>query len=195
MTEPHWRGQSRSQFDNMPRSRLSKGFDLEAILEDLEGDLRDLLEQLTEQHEQQVAESARYDVPLMPHAKPIFEQVRAVIPARDFELSKRFYGEIFDAHWKNEQFCEFRVGSSEFLLQDTPGPDVRLGCVLQVTSVDVQSTWRFLSKVVAKYAGTSVLPPKVEPWGTVVYLCGPSGESWCVTERRGNVERAVGSLS
>jgi hypothetical protein len=181
--ETHWAG------------HLLQTFDLESALEDLEGDLRAVLEDLTGEHapdlelaDRDLDELLTPTAGVAPHAKPAFDKIKAVIPARDFELSKRFYGEVFDTHWETERLCEFRVGTSEFLLQDVPGPDLKSSCVHQVTSVDAQSTWLFLSKIVAKYAGTSVLPPKVESWGTVVYLCGPSGESWCVTERRRRVE-------
>ena len=114
--------------------------------------------------------------------KPTFDEVKAFVPARDFELSKRFYAEVFEVSWTSEKLCEFVVGGTAFLLQDFYRTELADNCMYQVACDDAHAAWQFLSDVVAKYPGTSVRAPKEEPWGTVVYLFGPSGELWHLTQ-------------
>ena len=116
--------------------------------------------------------------------KPEFDKVKAFVPSKDFELSKRFYAELFEPAWTSEKVCGFAVGGSEFLLQDFYEPAFAKNCMYQVACSDAQAAWQFLSDLVAKYPGTSVRAPKEEPWGTVVHLIGPSGELWHVTQHR-----------
>jgi hypothetical protein len=110
--------------------------------------------------------------------KPSFGQMKTFVPAKDFEYSRRFYAEIFDEDSLAERVCGFRVGDSAFLLQDFYEPEFARNCTYRVPCKDVQAVFNFLSEIVAKYDGPSVRPPKLEPWGKVVYLFGPSGELW-----------------
>ena len=114
--------------------------------------------------------------------KPKFDKVKAFVPSQNFELSKRFYAELFEQAWTVEKLCGFTVGGSEFLLQDFYQREFADNCMYQVMCSDAHEAWQFLSEIVQKYPGTSVRPPKAEPWGTVVYLIGPSGELWHVTQ-------------
>jgi predicted enzyme related to lactoylglutathione lyase len=116
--------------------------------------------------------------------KPKFENLKAFVPSKDFELSKQFYAELFEPTWVDKDVCGFAVGHGGFLLQNFYQPDFANNCMYQIACSDAQEAWRFLSAVVARYPGASVRPPKEEPWGLVVYLFGPSGELWHVTQRR-----------
>jgi predicted enzyme related to lactoylglutathione lyase len=111
-----------------------------------------------------------------------FDKVTAFVPAKDFEQSKRFYSEIFELVREDTKVCEFRAGNGGFLLQDFYQHEFASHCMYRVSCSDLQTTWAKLSQVVAKYDGTSVRPPKNEVWGRVVYLYGPSGELWHVTQ-------------
>jgi hypothetical protein len=43
----------------------------------------------------------------------------AFVPARDFELSRRFYHDLgFHENWGNDQACEFELEGFRFLLQN-----------------------------------------------------------------------------
>jgi len=117
--------------------------------------------------------------------KPKFDKMKTFVPAKVFDLSKRFYAEIFEATWADTKLCGFRVGDSEFMLQDFYQAEFANNSMYQIMVPNAQEAWRFLSEVVAKFDGTAVRPPKEEPWGTVVYLFGPSGELWHVTQARG----------
>ena len=56
--------------------------------------------------------------------------------------------------------CGFRVGDSEFMLQDFYQAEFANNSMYQIMVPDAQEAWRFLSEVVAKFDGTSVRPPK-----------------------------------
>jgi hypothetical protein len=117
--------------------------------------------------------------------KPNFDRMKTFVPAKDFELSRRFYADIFEELWTHGKLCGFGAGGSEFLLQDFYQPEFANNSMYQIACSDAQAAWQFLSEVVAKYPGTKVHPPKEESWGIVVYLHGPSGELWHVTQPRG----------
>ena len=45
-------------------------------------------------------------------------EIKAFVPARDFDLSKRFYQDLgFDLAWSDDDLAYFRHGQSSFLLQ------------------------------------------------------------------------------
>ena len=45
-------------------------------------------------------------------------EIKALVPARDFELSKRFHADVgFDIAWSSEDLAYLRAGNSSFLLQ------------------------------------------------------------------------------
>src|SRR5262245_35748184 len=46
-------------------------------------------------------------------------EAKAFVPARDFDLAKRFYQDLgFDLAWSSEDLAYFRHGNSSFLLQN-----------------------------------------------------------------------------
>jgi catechol 2,3-dioxygenase-like lactoylglutathione lyase family enzyme len=45
-------------------------------------------------------------------------EIKAFVPARDFELSKRFYADLgFEIAWSSDDLAYLRAGNSSFLLQ------------------------------------------------------------------------------
>lgn len=194
---------SRMTNDHEPRLSLT-GSSLDFTLGEIEDELRRIVARLlddarplddaddgrdadngtadVDSTENAMAESVSSSLERGDKMKPAFDKMKTFVPAKDFELSKRFYAEIFEVGPQSPRLCEFSVGGNEFLLQDFNEPEFTSNCMYQLTCSDVQSAWRFLSDVVAKYSGTSVRPPKDEPWGKVVYLLGPSGELWHVTQ-------------
>lgn len=43
--------------------------------------------------------------------------LKPLVPARDAELSKRFYADLGFINWSTEQIAELQIGSYRFLLQ------------------------------------------------------------------------------
>jgi len=114
--------------------------------------------------------------------KPNFRMMKTFVPAKDFELSRQFYGELFESVWQDDKLCEFKLGDSQFFLQNFYAAEFAQNSMYQIMCSNAQQAWEFLSEVVKRYEGASVRPPKEEPWGVVVHLIGPSGELWHVTE-------------
>jgi catechol 2,3-dioxygenase-like lactoylglutathione lyase family enzyme len=47
-------------------------------------------------------------------------EIKAFVPARDFDLSKRFYQDLgFTLAWSSDDLAYFRHGQSSFLLQNS----------------------------------------------------------------------------
>jgi len=111
--------------------------------------------------------------------------IRVFIPAKDFSLSKHFYQTIgMTAEWEVEGLCKMVNGKQAFLLQDFYVKELAENLMLQLIVADAHSVWSFLKPLdlPKNFPGVRISPPKKEPWGTVIYLHGPSGELWHITE-------------
>jgi predicted enzyme related to lactoylglutathione lyase len=106
------------------------------------------------------------------------------VPARNFEAAKRFYAELFEVRWQNKELCQFQAGGSSFLLQNYHQRDWAENSMYQLLVKDAHATWEQLqsSGVLTRHDNVRANPPKQEPWGKVVFLWGPSGELWHITE-------------
>lgn len=107
------------------------------------------------------------------------------IPAKDFAVSVRFYSELFAVNWQTDALCQIQAGHSKFLIQDYYQADYATNCMYQMIVTDADATWLKLqsSGVLARYDGVKARPPKQEAWGRVIYLWGPAGELWHLTQR------------
>ena len=108
------------------------------------------------------------------------------IPAKDFAASVRFYDELFEVNWQTDKLCQIQAGNSKFLIQDFYQPDFANNSMYQLLVDDIDVTWQQLqsSGVLTRYgAPVKARPPKQEAWGRVIYLWGPAGELWHLTQR------------
>lgn len=107
------------------------------------------------------------------------------IPARDFAASVRFYGELFEVNWQTDSLCQIQAGHSKFLIQDFYQSEFANNSMYQLIVDDADATWRKLqaSGVLTRHGAVRAQPPKQEAWGRVIYLWGPSGELWHLTQR------------
>lgn len=111
--------------------------------------------------------------------------LRAFCPAKDYELATAFYQDLgFEKTPLSDGLCELSLGSHSILLQDYYNKEWADNFVLLLSVEDIEKSWAHIQKsgILTKYKGVRVQPPKVEPWGTVIYLIGPSGELWQITE-------------
>ena len=106
------------------------------------------------------------------------------IPAKDFGASVRFYEELFDVNWQTERLCQIQAGASRFLIQDFYQSDYANNSMYQLFVDDVDATWQRLqsSGVLTRHA-VRAQQPKQEAWGRVIYVWGPAGELWHLTQR------------
>ena len=108
-------------------------------------------------------------------------EVKAFVPAKDFELSKRFYQDLgFDLAWSDDHLAYFRRGASSFLLQNFYD-EVHAGNFMMhllVEDVDAWSRYVLAQGIATKY-GVKIEPPEDRAWGLRDFvLVDPTGVLW-----------------
>ena len=104
------------------------------------------------------------------------------LPAKDFELSKRFYAELgFTVKALDADLAEIRVGAHAFLLQNYFVAEWAGNSVMHMTVGDLDGWWRHIAALdlAARYKVESPRAPKLEPWGlNTAYVFDPAGVLW-----------------
>jgi uncharacterized glyoxalase superfamily protein PhnB len=106
------------------------------------------------------------------------ELARPFLPAKNFDLSKRFYLAIV------------RIGSSSFILQRHYNKQWAENFMMQLMVDDLDLWWEHITglDLVRNYSVSAPRAPAQQPWGLrVAYLVDPSGVLWHVAERREGV--------
>src|SRR5689334_14658145 len=109
------------------------------------------------------------------------ELARAFLPARDFELSKRFYETLGFAKVLDGEVAIFNAGSGGFILQRLYTQAWAEMTMMQLMVDDLDAWWAHIEKLdLPKQFGVQApRAPKLEPWGLrVAYLFDPSGVLW-----------------
>jgi catechol 2,3-dioxygenase-like lactoylglutathione lyase family enzyme len=108
-------------------------------------------------------------------------EIKAFVPARDFELSKRFYEALgFKVAWSSENLAHLHAGSCSFLLQDFYEPQHAENFMMHMLVSDVDEWWGHIQKaeLVSLY-GVRVSPPEDRPWGIRdLVITDPTGVLW-----------------
>jgi hypothetical protein len=104
-------------------------------------------------------------------------EAKAFVPARDFELTKRFYQSMgFKIEWSSAELACFRHDQSSFLLQNFFVKNHNFMMSLLVENVD--AWWEHISAAAAPF-GIAVERPADRPWGMRDFpLIDPSGVLW-----------------
>jgi len=110
-------------------------------------------------------------------------ELKAFLPARDFELSKRFYADLgFTLEWTgpDDSLACFGLGSARFLLQrvgTTFRPDYFM---MHLLVPDVQRWWHHIrERKISENYQIKVEPPEDRPWGIRdLVVIDPSGVVW-----------------
>lgn len=114
--------------------------------------------------------------------------LKAFVPAKDFELSKRFYIDLgFHQNWGNEQVCEFEVEGYRFLLQAFYVKEHAENFMMSLMVEDADEWWDHIKGLGLreKYGLYMAKPPELQPWGLrVLYLADPSGVLWHIADCR-----------
>ena len=114
--------------------------------------------------------------------------LNAFVPAKDFELSQRFYQDLgFERLWGNDQVAQFQAGGFRFLLQNFYVRAWAENFMMSLAVDDADAWWRHIegSDLQRKYGLGTAKPPAVQPWGLrVLFLSDPSGVLWHITDRR-----------
>lgn len=92
-------------------------------------------------------------------------EIKAFVPAKDFDLSKRFYQDLgFTVAWSSDGLAYIRHGNTSFLLQEFPeGID---NFMMHLLVQDVDAWWSHVQDqgIVGKY-GVMIEPVSDKPWG------------------------------
>jgi len=114
--------------------------------------------------------------------------LKAFVPARDYELAKQFYRDLgFTLNWSSDSIAEFQVGAFRFLLQPFYVADHAANFMMSLTVDDADAWWRHIEEIglTKSYPGIMAKPPALQPWGLrVLYLTDPTGVLWHISDRR-----------
>jgi hypothetical protein len=108
---------------------------------------------------------------------PTIENLRVYVPAKNFELSKRFYSALgfrMTDGWGGTVDCE--LGGHRFRLQDCYVKTWADNCMMVMDVADVAAWHEHVEKVIAGgVLGTRVTPPERAGESTVLHVWDPSG--------------------
>jgi catechol 2,3-dioxygenase-like lactoylglutathione lyase family enzyme len=114
--------------------------------------------------------------------------IKAFVPAKDFERSKQFYTELgFTVNWSGPDIAELQAGSFRFLLQRFYVEAHAGNFMMSLQVEDLDAWWAFIERqeIARKYPGIMCRPPAMQPWGIrVLYLSDPTGVLWHITDGR-----------
>lgn len=109
------------------------------------------------------------------------DDIRVFIPSKHFDVSQSFYQALgFKMEYVSDDLSLFESGECTFFLQNFYNEGLANNLMCQLSVLDINEAFDIISsldKFDIKYD-----PIKIEPWGKVIYLWGPSGELWHVTE-------------
>ena len=107
--------------------------------------------------------------------------IRVFIPSKDYNKSKAFYQAMgFQMEPASDDLSIFSNGSCTFFLQRFFNEEFAKNLMLQLIVPDIQEAFDVISKI--RGFNIRFEPIKLEHWGKIIYLWGPSGELWHVTE-------------
>jgi len=115
------------------------------------------------------------------------ETVRPFLPAKDFNLSKRFYEELGFTKVLDGDVAIFRMGATGFILQNYFQKDSSGNYMMQLMVDDLDAWWSRIASLdlPAKFGVPAPKPPALQPWGLrIAYITDPSGVLWHVAQRR-----------
>ena len=110
-------------------------------------------------------------------------EIKAFVPARDFEASKAFYAALgFEVPWSSEDLAYVRYGATSFLLQRFYVEQHTANFMMHFLVENVDDWYRHVvASGVIETFGIRVEPPQDRPWGLRDFpLVDPSGVLWRV---------------
>ena len=107
--------------------------------------------------------------------------IRVFVPSKDYQESKLFYQAMgFKMDPASDDLSIFSNGSSTFFLLRYFNEEFAKNLMFQLIVPDIKEAFKVISNIEGFNIRYESI--KAEPWGKVVYLWGPSGELWHVTE-------------
>jgi catechol 2,3-dioxygenase-like lactoylglutathione lyase family enzyme len=116
-------------------------------------------------------------------------EAKAFVPAKDFDLSKRFYQDLgFELAWSSHDLAYFRHGNSSFLLQNFYKEEHAGNFMMHLLVKDVEAWWNQVQTkgLVGSY-GVTAEPPADKPWGIRDFvIVDPTGVLWRIGQSINN---------
>ncbi len=112
-------------------------------------------------------------------------ELKAFVPARDHELSKRFYQDVgFSLASDGDGIAYFHCGEVSFLLQDFYEDGLAKNLMMHLLVEDVQAWWEHLqAKDIAGKYGVRIGPVELQPWRMRDFvMIDPSGVLWRIAQ-------------
>ncbi|MBK9708647.1 MAG: glyoxalase [Acidobacteria bacterium] len=119
------------------------------------------------------------------------ELPRPFLPAKDFELSKRFYETLGFEKLLDASVAIFRIGRGEFLLQPYFQKEWAENFMMQLMVDDLDAWWSHIQSLdlPSKFGVAPPKAPALQPWGLrIAYVTDPSGVLWHVAQRRIDID-------
>ena len=114
------------------------------------------------------------------------ESMRAFLPAKDFDVSKRFYEALGFEKRLDGDVAIFAIGESSFILQRYYDKAWAENCMMQLMVDDLDAWWTHIDSLglPARFDVQPPSPPAVQPWGLrIAYVFDPSGVLWHIAQR------------
>jgi hypothetical protein len=115
------------------------------------------------------------------------ELARPFIPAKDFDVSKRFYEALGFEKVLDGDVAIFNAGSGGFILQRYYQKEWAENFMMQLMVDDLDAWWAHIVALdLAERFGVSApRAPAMQAWGLrIAYVVDPSGVLWHVAQRR-----------
>lgn len=111
-------------------------------------------------------------------------EIRSFIPCKDYQKSKSFYCSLgFEAESAGEDLTIFTKNGCTFFLQNKfYSEEFSQNLMLQLIVENIDEAYDRVSNLDNSDIKHSEI--KEEGWGKVIYVWGPSGELWHITELR-----------
>lgn len=112
-------------------------------------------------------------------------EIKAFVPARDFELSKRFYADVgFTLASSDDEVAYFHLGHCSFLLQNFSVPAATENFMMHLLVENANDWHRHLTaQGIAERYGVRLGAPQDQPWGMRDFeLLDPSGVLWRIAQ-------------
>ncbi len=112
--------------------------------------------------------------------------LRPFVPARDFELSKRFYQALgFRVSHEGDGVAGLKLGGCSFILQDFYVQALAENQMVHLMVRNADAWWQGINTaaLVAEFGVKPPRAPALQPWGLKVgFLFDPSGVLWHIAE-------------
>ena len=115
------------------------------------------------------------------------ELMRPFIPAKDFNLSKRFYEALGFEKVLDGEVAIFNAGSGGFILQNYYQKEWAENFMMQLMVEDLDAWWDHITALdlPGQFGVPSPKAPAMQPWGLrIAYVVDPSGVLWHIAQRR-----------